>query len=321
MVLLKRLNFFILLLCFINSTFSGCVYTNKEIASETELPTIESPNTKTSNIKSPDTQISNSKGRLKKENHNIVYSNIGDAAKAYPGLVFIHGKPYKKQVALTFDDGPDNCYTPQILDLLNLEKVKATFFVVGEQVKENPMVMKRIVSEGHFIGNHTWAHPYLPNLTIDDAKSEVQRTEDEIAQYTGYQTTMFRPPYGVITSDIVNTLSGLNYKIIEWSSDSIDWRGYKKDQVKSNILNDTKAGAIILQHCAGAGKLEGTVQALPLVIETLKKEGYTFVTVPELLGLPGEKTSEAGLAPMQVELDVQQLLRHYHSRPLASDIN
>ncbi|HEX3011469.1 MAG TPA: polysaccharide deacetylase family protein [Syntrophomonadaceae bacterium] len=275
--LLQKLLLLIFLLCFTTLTFTGCVRANKE----KEVPIIKAPDTNTPDLK----------GGSEKENRDIVYSRIGDAARAYPGLVFLHGKPGKKQVALTFDDGPDNYYTPQIPDILKSENVKATFFVVGERVKANPNVMKKIVSEGHFVGNHTWDHPKIPNLKVDDVKSEVQKTEDEISQYTGYQTAMFRPPYGIINSDIASVLSNLNYKIIEWSSDSQDWKGYKKDQVESNILSNAKDGAIILQHCAGSqdDKLKGTVQALPLVIETLKDEGITFVTVPELLELPGKR--------------------------------
>jgi len=277
---LKKLTYLVFLLYF-TLAFAGCIPANNQKSSEPVVPPIKSLDTNTPELK----------GGSEKKNRDIVYSKITDAAKMYPGLVFLHGAPGKKLVALTFDDGPDNFYTPRILDILKSKNVKATFFVVGERAKANPSIMNRIVYEGHFVGNHTWDHPYLPKLNIDEVKSQVQSTEDEIAKYTSYQTAMFRPPYGVISSEIASALSDLNYKIIEWSSDSLDWKGYKKEQVESNILSNAKAGAIILQHCAGGkgDKLKGTVQALPQVIETLEGEGFTFVTVPEILELSGKR--------------------------------
>lgn len=208
-----------------------------------------------------------------------------DLTSMFPGLVFNSGPRGEKFVALTFDDGPDNVFTPQILDVLKAKKVRATFFIIGSRAETLPDMMARIVNEGHVIGNHTWTHANLIKLSNDEFYNEINKTNVLLNKISGRKTSLFRSPYGSIDPSQVNLVGGLNMKIIAWNVDSLDWKGLPESQVKSNILENVRKGSIILQHAAGGSleDLSGTVQALPTVIDVLQKEGYKFLTIPELL--------------------------------------
>ncbi|MGG0655335.1 polysaccharide deacetylase family protein [Rummeliibacillus pycnus] len=199
--------------------------------------------------------------------------------------VFYKGSANKKMAALTFDDGPDEIYTPQILDILEEKKVKATFFVVGQQVRWQPEVFKRILREGHEIGNHSWSHPNFIELSTSELKNEIKSTETEIRSHTGKSTTLLRPPYGFITNSDIQIINELGYKIIMWSVDTLDWSGLTNEEIMSIVNRDLTEGAIILQHSfkSAPGRLDGSVKALPEIIDKLIREGYEIVTIPMLL--------------------------------------
>lgn len=196
-----------------------------------------------------------------------------------------------KQVSLTFDDGPDAYYTPQILEILKKYDVKATFFVVGLRAQAHPEMVRRIVSEGHSIGNHTWDHPILPKLPTDKVKEEVQKTEQLLYSITGLNTAMFRPPYGSATAQVIDEISSLGYKIIDWSVDTRDWAKTPTTQIMNYVNKEIYPGGIILQHCAGGKNedLSNTVKALPQIITSLKAQGYSFVMIQDLLGISATK--------------------------------
>ena len=196
-----------------------------------------------------------------------------------------------KQVALTFDDGPDVCYTPQILDILMQNNVKATFFIVGLNAQSHPEMIRRIVSEGHAIGNHTWDHPILSKLSAARVKEEVQKTEQLLYNITGFKTAMFRPPYGEANPQLISEISSLGYKIIDWSVDTRDWDKTPVSKIMDNVSNEIYPGGIILQHCSGGKSehLSNTVKALPQIISLLKSQGYNFVMVQDLLDIPNSQ--------------------------------
>lgn len=196
-----------------------------------------------------------------------------------------------KQVALTFDDGPDVYYTPQILDILKQNNIKATFFIIGMRAQAHPEMIHRIVNEGHSIGNHSWDHPVLTKLSVDEVQEEVQKTEQVLYNITGIKTALFRPPYGSATSQQIDEISSLGYSIIDWSVDTRDWNKTSVPQIMSFVSKEVYPGGIILQHCAG-GKdenLSNTIKALPQIIRSLRNQGYSFVTVQDLLGIPSSK--------------------------------
>lgn len=202
--------------------------------------------------------------------------------------LYYSGPQQGKQVALTFDDGPDNHFTLQILDILKKNNVKATFFIVGENAKAHPEVVKRIIREGHAIGNHSWDHPDFPKISTEKITEEIRKTQDELNSIVGFRPAMFRPPYGAVNSSDNAIITSMGLNIIDWSVDTKDWAGASPQQILNEVKKELQPGGIILQHCAGGkkGNLSNTVAALEQMIPLLKKEGYTFVTVPKLLSLP-----------------------------------
>ena len=198
---------------------------------------------------------------------------------------FAYRGPLLREVALTFDDGPDLRYTPQILAVLRQEHVKATFFIIGTQAMRYPEMLRRIVKEGHAIGNHSFDHSNLFRLNSSQVVREVLFTDRAIKSITGVHTPWFRAPYGNVNPTILNQLHHLGYRTVNWSVDSTDWRSLSARQVQGNVLSHVHPGAIILQHCSAypPENLSGTVRALPIIIKTLRHQGYDFVTIPELL--------------------------------------
>ena len=183
----------------------------------------------------------------------------------------------KKVVALTFDDGPDGNTTPQALDILAKYKIKATFFVQGKNIAGNESILKRMQSEGHEVGNHSWNHPVLTKLSLEDAKKQLTDTEDAITKVLGKSSKLMRPPYGAISDDIRNSL---DLSFIMWDVDSLDWKSKNEAAILTEIQRQATNGSIILMHDIH----QTSVNSLPKVIEYLQGQGYSFVTVSELLG-------------------------------------
>lgn len=182
----------------------------------------------------------------------------------------------QKMIALTFDDGPDPKTTPQALSILKKYNAKATFFMVGKNVDAYPNIAKQVRKEGHQIGNHTWDHPQLPKLSLSDAKKEILDTQEAIQKATGVQTKITRPPYGAINNAIQY---GIDQSFIMWDVDSLDWKNHNTASILNEVKKEVKPGSIILMHDVH----QTTIDALPTVLDYLKEQGYTFVTVDELL--------------------------------------
>ena len=208
------------------------------------------------------------------------------------------------EVALTFDDGPDADWTPKILDELKAEKVPATFFIVGENGQENPGLLRRIVDEGHDIGNHSFTHPNLGEIPHGVTTVELNATQRLIQSATGRGTTLFRAPYfgdaEPQTADEVEPIveaKKLGYIAVGLHIDPDDWQTPGTDviaqRVVDGIVNQTTdedvRGQIVLLH-DGGGDRSQTLAALPKIIDALKAKGYKFVTVSQLAGIPQEKT-------------------------------
>ena len=185
-------------------------------------------------------------------------------------------KKNRKVVALTFDDGPNPATTNQALDTLSKYGIKATFFVLGKNVSGNEEILKRMKADGHVIGNHSWSHPVLSKLSLDEAKKQITDTEDALTKVLGSSSKLMRPPYGAITDDIRNSL---DLSFIMWDVDSLDWKSKNEASILTEIQRQVKNGSIILMHDIHVE----TVNALPKVIDYLKEQGYEFVTVPEML--------------------------------------
>lgn len=230
-------------------------------------------------------------GGSERDNRGFPQRKIVDLASMYPHIFYREGSPQEKKVALTFDDGPDTVYTPQIMDILKQYKIKATFFLIGNRAQLFPDIVKRMAKEGHIIGNHTMNHANIAKLDKQKTYLEIKQGEDALSKIIGYRTYLFRSPYGSLSAEQVKEIGGYNYKIIAWNVDSLDWKSLSAEQVQYNVLENAKKGSIILQHSSGSAEedLTGSVAALPEIIKILKKEGYEFVTIPELLKLKYKK--------------------------------
>lgn len=200
----------------------------------------------------------------------------------------------KKQVILTFDDGPDPNYTPQILDILKREKVPAAFFVVGLQAENNIPLLQRIYNEGHEIGNHTFTHPNIATVSLERASTEMESTRLLIEAVTGRSTVLFRAPYNADSEPTgedelkpIALSKEQNYYTVGESIDPNDWQiGAKADSIYARTIAQYEANpekGIILLHDAG-GNRQATVEALPRIIQYFKSKGIQFTTVANLLG-------------------------------------
>ncbi|MGF1935125.1 MAG: polysaccharide deacetylase family protein [Nostoc sp. ChiQUE02] len=189
--------------------------------------------------------------------------------------------PAQKVIALTFDDGPWSESTGQVLDILKKNQIKGTFFLIGQNVKNYPGLVKREIAEGHVIGNHTWHHWYQ-FLNPQAAAYEIDHTADLIYQVTGIKTNLFRPPGGIMHNGVASYARNSKYAIILWSSDSVDYSRPAVPKLINNVFRKAKPGGIVLMH-DGGGNRSKTVQALPEIIANFRKQGYSFVTIPELL--------------------------------------
>jgi peptidoglycan/xylan/chitin deacetylase (PgdA/CDA1 family) len=181
-------------------------------------------------------------------------------------------------VALTIDDGPDQKWTPMMLDLLAELRVPATFFVVGQQVKEFPKLVERMVAAGHQIADHTVTHPMdLPGFSAARMREEIGGAHDRIAQTTGAAPKLFRAPGGAWTEQIMDTATAYGMMNIDWEVDTKDWTRPGTRSIESKLLG-AKAGDVLLCHDGGGDRSE-TVQALRRVIPALKQRGLTFVAL------------------------------------------
>jgi len=200
-------------------------------------------------------------------------------------------------IAMTFDDGPVVPNTPRLLDMLQARGIKATFFTVGTNAARNPNIIRRIVSDGHELANHTWTHPYLSRLSDASVRSELQRSHDSLVNITGVAPRMYRPPYGAITARQKQWIfSEYGYPTILWSVDPQDWRTKNAATTRSRILAETKPGAIILVHDIHASSID----AMPGTLDGLLAKGFRFVTVSQLINLSqGRAPGAAPVASVQ----------------------
>ncbi len=191
----------------------------------------------------------------------------------------------ERVVALTFDDGPHATLTPRLLDILKAANVRATFFVIGMNVEQNPDVLRRALAEGHEIGNHSWSHPNLATMPEEGFRAQVQDTHEMIVETVGRAPQYLRPPYGNITpAQEAAVASGYGYRTILWSVDPKDWGVPPRAVLIRRVVSRARPGGIILLHDIHPS----TVGAVPAIIVGLRQRGFRFLTVSQLLALePG----------------------------------
>lgn len=189
----------------------------------------------------------------------------------------------EKCVAITFDDGPHPKYTPEILDILQKYNAKATFFVIGENAKKHPEIIKKEYDQGHEIGNHTFSHPDLRSISAEQFVQEIEKTQAAIEEITGERPKLFRPPGGYLNNNIVDELLLHKYNPVLWSwrQDSMDWTCPSVESIVNTVMNNLRDGDIILFHDF-ISKNSPTPAALEIILKRLTQQGYSFLTVSEL---------------------------------------
>ncbi len=208
------------------------------------------------------------------------------------GPIYTESRPTRRRVvALTFDDGPSG-FTPKLLAVLERKHVRATFFVIGSQVRDHPEALRRELRDGDIVGDHTWTHADMTLLPAAVQRQQIVLTAEAIRAATGFSPCLWRAPYGAISGRIEGLARSLGLLSIQWDTDPQDFTMPPVAAIVRRVLHGNPAnpdpgvhpGAIVLMH-DGGGDRSHTVAALPTLIDQLRARGYSFVTVPELLGL------------------------------------
>jgi peptidoglycan-N-acetylglucosamine deacetylase len=204
---------------------------------------------------------------------------------AAEGRFAAHGTRGRAEVALTFDDCPDPRFTGSILDILRDHGAPATFFCVGMKAGAHPHLVARAADEGHAVGNHTWSHPYLPDLTRDEVLRQVDATNQALTTATGAAPTLVRPPYGARTPQALRWLAAHGMTTVVWDVDTGDWARPGTAAIAAAAAA-VQPGSVLLMH-DGGGDRSQTVAALPAILTRLSTVGYEFVSLDRMLR-PGD---------------------------------
>jgi peptidoglycan/xylan/chitin deacetylase (PgdA/CDA1 family) len=194
-----------------------------------------------------------------------------------------HVATAERVIAMTFDDGPHQILTPQVLGILAARQIKASFFVVGNRVAQMPALVARIAQEGHEIGNHSWSHPHMSRMPDHAVLNQIDKTADTVVAATGHRPVLIRPPYGDFSLRQSRMMRmARNMPTIMWSVDPQDWRRPGGFAIADHIIRHAEPGAVVLAH----DTVNDTIRNLPHALDTLLAQGYRFVTVSELIGFP-----------------------------------
>ena len=193
----------------------------------------------------------------------------------------------EKVVSISFDAAWGNEQTQGLLDTLDEYNVKTTFYLVGEWVDKYPDSVKAIHDAGHDVGNHSDTHAHMPQQSREDMLKELNGCNDKIEKITGVRPTLFRPPYGDYNNALVETVNSIHMYCVQWDIDSLDWKDPSPQQMVDRIQKNLSPGSIILLH-NGA---KNTPQALPMIIEAIRAQGYEIVPISQIL-LKGSYTTD-----------------------------
>ncbi len=227
----------------------------------------------------------------------VAYEHFEQPANQLFGHTLTRGPSNQRVIALTYDDGPNPPYTNRILDVLEREGVHATFFLVGRAVQAYPDVVRREVRDGDALGNHSWDHRHLIVYPSSAVAASIQRTDAAIRSAAGIHTQLFRPPFGARDWIVMRAAQRLGYTVVMWSGPlPRDWEYPSAAQIAQRVLRIAGDGSIIVLHDGNRGELcaqrhlnphicdrSADIAATRIVIDQLKKRGYRFVTIPELI--------------------------------------
>ncbi|ACL69552.1 polysaccharide deacetylase family protein [Halothermothrix orenii] len=184
-----------------------------------------------------------------------------------------------KKISITLDGTWGANYTEELLDIFEENDVKVTFFFAGYWLEKYPDLVKKIAVEGHDVENHTYTHPHCNSLSPEQIEDELERTSDLIEELIGKRPRFFRPPFGEYNNKVIETATGLDYQVVQWSLDSLDWQEPGVQYIVDRILNNVTSGEIVLMH----NNAPHTPEALRILIPELKKRGFKIVPLSELV--------------------------------------
>lgn len=185
----------------------------------------------------------------------------------------------EKKVAISFDAAWGSDITLKLLEILEKHDVKTTFFLVNFWMEKYPDMTKQIAKKGHEIGNHSATHPNMGSLSKEDIKKEIKNTHDKIRELTGQEASLFRPPFGDYSDNLIETLNEMGYYVIQWDVDSLDWKDLSANAIYDRVIKGVKPGSIVLFHNNG----KHTAEALEPIIKELKRQDYEIVPISELI--------------------------------------
>jgi peptidoglycan/xylan/chitin deacetylase (PgdA/CDA1 family) len=206
------------------------------------------------------------------------------------GRTFTGLKPGTKQLALTYDDGPNDPHTLRLLEVLARHNVKATFFLIGRFVRRRPDIARELARAGHVIGNHTFSHPNLIFASALQTRMQLQDCEQALSDAVGEHSRLFRPPFGGRRPSTLKIARALGLEPVMWTVAGRDWEGKPAEYIEKRVSKRIRGGDVILLHDGGheafGADRSQTVIATDRLIARYKSEGYEFVTIPEMMGKP-----------------------------------
>ncbi len=220
------------------------------------------------------------------------YNTMAPRSQLY-GRTFIGEGPESRRLALTFDDGPNDPHTLQLLDVLDREGVRATFFMLGRFVAERPDIARRVYEAGHAVGNHTYSHPNLIFCRGRHIRREISDCAKAIEDAIGDTTRLFRPPHGGRTPVTLLEIRRAGYEPVMWTVSGWDWNPKSPGQIAGTVEKQIRGGDLILLHDGGHERLgvdrSATVHAVEMLIRRCRQQGYEFVSVPEMIDGTGPR--------------------------------
>ena len=218
---------------------------------------------------------------------SVAYQSVAPTGQWF-GKAFHGGQRGSKQIALTFDDGPNDPHTLNLLEILAEHNVRATFFLIGQYVRQRPDIAREVSKQGHVIGNHTFTHPLLILEPSSWIRREISQCRDAIREAVGEHSNLFRPPWGGRRPGVFGLVRGLGLEPIMWNVTGYDWNAPSSDYIEKKATRKIRGdGEVVLLHdgsyAAFGADRSKTVQAVDRMIARYHAEGYQFVTIPEMM--------------------------------------
>ena len=227
------------------------------------------------------------------------YQSMAPTGQWY-GRTFTGLKPGAKQLAMTYDDGPNDPHTLRLLEVLARHNVKATFFLIGRYLKQRPDIARELVRAGHVVGNHTFGHPNLIFASARQTAMQLRDCEQALTDAVGEHSRLFRPPFGGRRPATLKIARALGLEPVMWNVTGWDWKGKPTDYVEQKVIQQIRGGDVILlhdgSHAAFGADRSQTVVATDRLITLYKSEGYEFVTIPEMMGKQSMSTHLSALS-------------------------